>query len=127
MIEAETTYRNLAVDLQMQLDRIAERGLSRTAFRIMVDARESIEITARPSKPGHPPHSRRGALRQAIGFAVNGEQRAAFIGPRYSKVNRIGQTLEFGGLFRNRKYAARPFMRPALERNLNYFAASFGG
>lgn len=127
MLESQITSAEISSELATLIDSLAERSLARSSFRIMQAARDSITISRKPSQPGSPPHSRRGALPQSIAFAVNRDQRTAFIGPRHSKVNRIGQTHEFGGSFRNRVYAPRPFMRPALERNLDYFAASFGG
>ena len=127
MFDAETIAVEVADGLQGRLEAVAVRALNRTAFRVMTDARESIQITRTPSRPGQPPHSRRGRLPQSIAFAVEDDQLTAFIGPRYSKVNRIGETMEFGGMFRGRNSAARPFMRPAMERNLDFFVASFGG
>jgi hypothetical protein len=71
-----------------------------------------------PSRPGSPPHTRAGALKSAILYAVESERMRVVIGPVFSIVGKSGAAHEHGGRFRGRRYPPRPFMGPALKQNL---------
>ena len=106
-------------------ERAARRTFARAAYRIMRDAKASIERSAEPSLPGDPPHTRRGQLRRAIRYDATKD--GAVIGPLASMVGDAGAAHEFGGVFRREQFPARPFMGPALDRELNNFAGEFAG
>lgn len=106
-------------------ERAARRTFARAAYRIMRDAKASIERSADPSSPGDPPHTRRGQLRRAIRYDATKD--GAVIGPLASMVGDAGAAHEFGGEFRREQFPARPFMGPALERELDNFAGEFAG
>lgn len=75
------------------------------------------------SPPGSPPYTNRGQLKRAIIYAADKD--TAIIGPRYSAVAASSQAHEFGGTYKGQQYPERPFMGPALEKNLDRFATSF--
>lgn len=106
-------------------DRAARRVFAKAAFRIMRDAQSSVERSAEPSAPSEPPHTRRGQLKRAIRYAAMKD--GAVIGPLESMVGVAAEAHEFGGGFRGQDYPSRPFMGPALERDLDNFAGDFRG
>ena len=69
-----------------------------------------------PSAPGQPPNVQTGELKNSIHHARDGDGAVAGATAPYGKVHEQdgipGGWAEFGG----RRYPARPFMRPALER-----------
>jgi len=104
------------------------RNFGHAASRIRKDAAASIERAEGPSAPGTPPHThRRVFLRRALRFHVDKERGDAIIGPRASIVGDVGEVLEFGGKRGDTTHPARPFMFPALERNVPRFAADWVG
>jgi phage gpG-like protein len=114
------------------------RNLNHAAARIRKDAVESIQPGDGPSAPGTPPHThtqrltrkgktRAGQLPRSIVFHVDKAKEEAVIGPRYSMVGEAGAAHEFGGQFRGDNYPERPFMGPALDKNLDNFASDWAG
>jgi hypothetical protein len=119
-------------------------------FRIMTAARWSIRTSKSTSKPGQPPKSHRGTLKDLIFFSLETGNQNAVIGPTLSArpsgaphvLEYSGDaTLEYmweatykGGRKHKRlkkvapykkRIAARPFMNPALEKNRGRLAAAF--
>ena len=110
-------------------EKTAFRNLGHAANRIMKDARASIVTNQNaPSAAGSPPHTKAQAghnLRTAIRYDSNKED--AVVGPMASMVGEAGATHEFGQERGGVDYPERPFMGPALERNLDRFADSWRG
>lgn len=106
-------------------EKAARRAFAKAAFRIFRDAQSSIERSATASAPGTPPHTRRGQLKRAIRY--NATKDGAVIGPLASMVGEAGAAHEFGGGYRGQDYPERPFMGPALDRELDNFAGEFAG
>lgn len=91
------------------------------------------------SKPGEPPRSQTGLLRKFLLYAYDIQSESVVIGP--AKINRATgapETLEYGGatIVRRRKgkttrtrvkIAARPFMQPALEAELDNIPEQWRG
>ena len=79
------------------------------------------------SAPGTPPHWHRSLafIRQGIMFAASKEN--VSIGPTASKFGESMSPHEHGGMYRGANYPARPFMGPALERNLYRIGQSWQG
>lgn len=106
--------------------RAAERKAQQGAFESLGQAagylrkvaRHSIIVSDQYAEPGHPPHSRRGQLREAILYAVEKDAGVAVIGPVFEQVGRSGAVHEFGGRYRGDEYEPRPFMGPALRQVL---------
>lgn len=103
------------------------RALKIAGFAIRADAIKSIEQSPDASAPGQPPHSRRGQLRRAILYDVDASSRVAVVGPRATLVGESAQAHEFGGAYKKQDYPARPFMRPALDQELDKIPAGFSG
>lgn len=114
----------------------AFKGLSHAAAAIRMTARRSIKRAPRDltrndrgqfqsdgethqSSPGSPPHTRAGALKRSILYAVDKQRQVAVIGPAASMMGPSAAAHEHGGRFRGRRYPKRPFMGPALMQNLN--------
>lgn len=98
---------------------------------------------ANRSKPGEPPHVDTGRLRASISYRISDGRKD---GPKASKlpdseaqtptmVGVVGTDVEYAAALElgapSRNLAARPYLRPALERNLPYikrlFKTAFGG
>ena len=106
--------------------RAAYWAWAKSAYRIMRDAQSTILINRRASPPGTPPHTgRRKQLRVAIQYSASKDD--AVVGPRGSWVDESMRVHEFGGFYKGHKYPARPFMGPALSRELDQFAGEFSG
>jgi hypothetical protein len=129
-----------------RVDKATARVLSRAGSFVRTRARSSIRKRRKGiSRPGSPPFSRTGKLKQFIFFAYEERARSVVIGP--ARLNGTVATeslpaLEYGGRsFKlERKYggganarpqkrrtpikvAARPFMRPALAAELPKLSA----
>ena len=139
--------------LEKAVDKGAYKSLKHGALSIRKAAQESMVFAKGPSKPGTPPHSHTGRLRWSILAAEDEDKKGWTVGPSYSRVKVGGrppwlaQMLEHGGTFiahekqsrrgRPRKgtsikrwaviYPARPFMQPALQRNLARFHRDWQG
>lgn len=134
---------NFLVQYVDQTERVAKaarkaqyRLVDKAAFAIRTTASESVKPAEGPSRPGTPPHThtqrltkrgkiRKGVLPKAIVYASHRGE--AVIGPRKSVVGLSAAAHEFGGEFKGEMYPERPFMGPALEKNLTAFGASFAG
>lgn len=112
------------------------RNFGHAAAAIRKDAIASIQNEPGASEPGTPPHThtggitkkgkvRKGNLQRAITYDADKE--SAVIGPRESVVGLAGRAHELGGEFRGDEYPERPFMEPALEKNLDRFASEWAG
>jgi hypothetical protein len=114
------------------------RNLGHAAAAIRKTEIASIHDAPGPSAEGTPPHThtggvtksgkpRRGQLPRSIAFAQDKAAGIAVIGPRASVVGEAGAAHEFGGQFRGEDYPERPFAEPALEQNVDRFAADWQG
>ena len=83
----------------------------------------------RISKPGNPPLNHTGVLKKSIRFAFDRVTNSVLIGPVPRKGGKGGELLEFGGdVFRkgrSQNYAARPFMGPALIKEVGKMVGLF--
>ena len=103
-------------------------NLRHAAFRISKDAKASIVKSKEPSGQGDPPTTRgRGGHNLRGAIFVDADKESAIIGPRASFVGDSGEAHEFGKTRKGDQFDERPFMGPALERNLDRFASDWGG
>ena len=143
--------KNLFFDRAFVIERIdaaSRKAMSRGGAIVMRSARKSIRdgivlargrvkegeqrkvVDRRTSKPGDPPYSQTGLLRDNILFAFDPGSRSVVVGPaRLGRSTGAPETLEFGGttvVERRRngrrekstaRIAARPYMAPALARS----------
>jgi len=115
------------------VDRGNRRALSRAGAFIRQRARTSIRKRKRTSRPGEPPSSHTGLLRRFILFGYDRQRESVVVGPVGFRRSRAPHVLEFGGRAvvesgrsrrrgrrsqkkRTVRIAARPYMRPALEK-----------
>ena len=130
------------------IDRGKRKTFSRAGSFVMRTARTSIRKRQSVSRPGAPPSSHDGSLRRGIFFGYDRMRDSVVVGPRAEWSKRLpgGKTqpevLEFGGSVAGRgrlvktgagqgkkwerakrtlRYAARPFMGPALEKEAPNF------
>lgn len=112
------------------------RNFGHAAARIRKDAAASILPSDQPSAPGTPPHTRnrvskktgkrlKGQLERAIVYAADKD--GAVVGPRESVVGTSASAHELGGSYKGEQFPKRPFMGPALEKNLDRFASDWAG
>ena len=119
------------VTVRKAVDRGKRRALSRAGAFIRQRARTSIRPRKRSSRPGEPPSSHTGLLRRLILFGYDRQRDSVVVGPVGFKRSRAPNVLEFGGRTvvetgrarkgqkrkkRTVRIAARPYMRPALEK-----------
>ena len=114
------------------VDRGKRRALSRAGAFIRQRARTSIRRRRRSSRPGEPPSSHTGLLRRFILFGYDRQRDSVVVGPVGFRRSQAPNVLEFGGRTivesgrarrsgrarkkRTVRIAARPYMRPALEK-----------
>lgn len=131
-------------------DRATVKAMSKAGAFVRTASRQSIRTRKRESNPGDPPTNRTGLLKRNIVFVYEPEKKGVVVGPVLLNGRngaKILQSLEFGGeseteklFFRTRdgrtvaerrrmkiQVEARPFMRPAMEREDPKFAELFRG
>jgi len=128
--------------VQGHVDRVTWRAMGRMgAYCRMVAKRMLSNFTHGPSRPGHPPHSHTGLLRNKLWWSRKHGGSEVVVGPEdltkegyplgstmYGTVT-VPQLLEHGsgtvGAVRDRKgrkksYKKRPYMRPAYDLTRQY-------
>ncbi|HBG25665.1 MAG TPA: hypothetical protein DDX75_01060 [Phycisphaerales bacterium] len=118
------------------VDSATRKVLNRIGGMIRLTARRSIKKAPSHrsiSKPGKPPFSHTGLLRNYIYYSFDPQSRSVVIGPAAlnAKGKNVPRTLEYSGTAkiktkqgsRNVHIAARPFMAPALTVNQPKMAA----
>jgi hypothetical protein len=108
------------------VDNTTRKILNRIGGMIRLTARRSIKKVsshAAASKPGKPPLSHTGLLRNYIYYSFDPASRSVLVGPvaLRAKGKNVPHTLEYSGPARikgkNVRIAARPYMGPALKVN----------
>lgn len=140
MLRLETKITNNVHKVLTARDKAQFKNLSHAVAGIRKDAMASIEKDKMPSEPGQPPHTRgkrKRNLRSAMLFDVPNQNQShlrrhahlldAIIGPRFSFVGKSGRAHEFGEKFKGTDFEERPFMLPALMKNLTRFADAWEG
>ena len=104
-------------------------GLVRKIARQLIRPRPGI------SAPGTPPHSHHGLLRDSIFYQVDGHSVTIGAAEFSSQLSySVPDILEFGGVVERegshgkrirQRFAARPYMRPALERAIDRYPDLF--
>ena len=100
------------------VDRAKRRVLVAQGAYLRKIAQHQIPDRRGPSRPGNPPHSHTGILRQRLFFAYDRAAESVVVGPQVFNPSDAPGLLEHGGLIprTGKPLAARPFMGPALER-----------
>ncbi|RMF99612.1 MAG: hypothetical protein D6741_08195 [Planctomycetota bacterium] len=96
------------------------RNLGHAGAAVRLTAKRSIRYRKRKkaSPVGNPPFTHTKRLPRAIVYAVDKWKTTVVVGPSASLVGPAGLPHEHGGRFRGQRYRARPFMKPALRKNL---------
>lgn len=81
----------------------------------------------KPSPAGSAPGTATGRLRRSIFFEADDRAKSFFVGPRASTADQVAKAHEFGGNYKGQSYPARPFMKPALDKNLHRLGGQFTG
>lgn len=110
------------------LDEAEAKFMSRFGAYVRKDANRSMRKsrTGRPSAPGRPPNAHKGGLKTFNYFYYDQKAHDVVIGPirlprtRYAVpgLHEFGGTVRPKGSYKLANYRARPFMRPALDKNL---------
>jgi hypothetical protein len=119
-------------NVRKSADKAKYDNLRHTAFSLRKDVAATIEpqVGGKPSEEGKPPRTAGQAghnLRGALWVDVDRYKSSAVIGPRFSVVGKAGHAHEEGGQFRGQTFPERPFMGPALLRNLDRFHRPWAG
>ena len=115
--------------INSKADAQTKKALSRFGAFVRQTARRSIRQRKSSSRPGQPPSSHTGILKQFIFFCYDSNRRSVVIGPVKTsrKASGIPETLEYGGTVRISHGAAkgktttieaRPYMGPAFDEEL---------
>ncbi len=155
MISVKTNLTTYLPRVQRAVKKGTFTSLTHAGRAIRKTAQQSMREAKGPSPPGTPPHVHTGRLRRSILYAVDKQNDELVVGPSYNMVKRGGrppwlaQMLEYGGTFQRRltpkrkrrgrprkgeevrtvsvTYPARPFMAPALQKNLARFHREWQG
>ena len=112
------------------LDKKTHSVFRRFGGYVRTVAKNSIKPVGKkgtPSKPGQPPKSRKGLLKNFIFYGFDLAKRSVIIGPQkiHGLKGKAPNVLEYGGNARNKsqkghitnaKVSARPYMGPAFEK-----------
>lgn len=124
MIEGNATTQT-SKELDGGMKRYVRRVLSKLGFRIMQDAKQSVQKASGPSIAGSPPHTHDNSFKASIAYAVEGD--SVVVGMRQSVIGKVGEVMEFGGSYKGQQYPARPTIGPAAKRQLDEAANAFAG
>jgi hypothetical protein len=110
-------------------------ALSKAGAFIRQRAKTSIKTRKKTAKPGNPPSSHDGRLKNMIFFGYDKSTESVVVGPKLCKGSNptVPHLIEFGGSiihWRDKKkahYHAFPFMAPALAKELPNLPAAFQG
>ncbi len=133
-INTRTFFNNTKV-LRL-LDKRTHAALGRFGKYVRAVAKNSIKRVSKkgqPSKPGQPPKSRRGLLKNFIFYGFDLAKRSVVIGPQkiYGLKGKAPNVLEYGGNVRNKrnkhitssKVSARPYMGPAFRKGKKHLSS----
>lgn len=129
----KTATRN-ARNVRRAIDRTKPRAMRRIGAFIRRSARSSIRRRKKASKVGRPPSSHQGSLKKGIAFNYDPIKEELVVGPSISsgkKAKGVPRLVEEGGqitrIMRRRdggtetvviRYHARPYMAPALAKEI---------
>lgn len=124
MIGVNTKFDSNKAAVENAVRRAKYRSFANAAASIRKDAASTIEQAPRgvPSAPGTPPHTHKRKF-LARSFRYDADEFGAVVGPLHSVVGEAGAIQEFG----EENHPERPFMRPALERNIDRFRREWAG
>lgn len=119
------------------LDKKTHAALGRFGKYVRTVAKNSIKRVgkkAAPSKPGQPPKSRKGLLKNFIFYGFDLAKRSVIIGPQkiYGLKGKAPSVLEYGGTVKSKrgkthitssKVSARPYMGPAFREGKKHLAS----
>lgn len=127
------TIRKKVKDLSDQ-QRVAYRRAAYEA-KLRGEPKPKLPRSTVPSAPGNAPHSQTGLLKQHIFYGFDRSTRSVVVGPARlnSRDTSAPRVLEFGGTIqiktrgriRRATIAARPYMGPALRKNLSFIPQAF--
>ncbi len=102
-----------------KIDPAVKKALSKFGAFVRQRSRTSIRTRKASSPPGSPPSSHTGALKRGILFGYDADKRSVVIGPVLAgRQTGAPETLEEGGSYKGKRYAARPYMGPAFAAEL---------
>lgn len=119
--------------VQRAVDKARRKVLSKAGAFVRTSAKSSIRKRKGISRPGNPPHSHTGLVRRFILFGYDHATDSVVVGPVKIKSGRAVESLEYGGkstansrrrgrrIQRAVTVRARPFMRPAMKKELPKF------
>lgn len=133
MVELKLTIEDDSQRVVQAAAKAAADNHRKRAYAIMQDARASIKTRPKAAKgekdeaapAGQPPYTRRGRIRAAIRYAADAD--GAVIGAAASIAGTSGEPHEIGGTYKGDTFEQRPFMGPALERNIHQIAGDWAG
>ena len=129
---------HIGVDPSLFFDtRTVTRAVDRAKRRVLIQqgaylrkvAQHLIHRRRGASRPGNPPHSHSGLIRDQIFYGYDRAAESVVVGPRVFTRRDAPGVHEFGGTLPSRRgkraarYPARPYMGPALERSEPKLAA----
>lgn len=109
------------------------KAMSRAAFKNLGHAGASLRLAARRlirtrqdySQPGSPPNTRKGALRNSILYAVEGDH-TVVIGPSATLISDVARVHEHGGRQRPRSVVSAAASKTIVGTNWNMYVGGHG-
>jgi len=116
--------------IQNKVDTATRKRLSQFGAYVRQTARRSLRKRKRSSRPGQPPSSHTGLLKQFILFGYDSNRQSVVIGPvaLARKSSGVPEVLEYGGKVtiqwgktkgKTVTIEARPYMGPAFDQELD--------
>ena len=107
MIGIKTKTKFHTSTLKRKVEQASFRSLGHAGGAIRLTARRSIRRRKKPSRPGSPPHTQTGRLKQSIRYEANKSLPDVVIGPVNEIAGRLWHLHEHGGIARKRKRLKR--------------------
>ena len=112
--------------LVARVARASREFLRRAGAYVRKVAQRKVSTSPKPSTPGQPPHTRKGALKRGILFGADGDK-SVLVGPGFNQVGTSLAAHEFGGRYKKERYPRRPLMGPSLKESAPRLARMWVG
>lgn len=103
-------------NVQKAAEKAAFKNIGHALASIRRDMIKSIKRRVRPSRPGEPPHTRRGLFKRSIYYAMAADKKSGVVGFAHSIAGEAAALHEHGESIGNQRYPVRPTAAPALDR-----------
>jgi hypothetical protein len=122
---AKVTIVDQTSDVRRAMRRATFKNLGHAGASLRIAAQRLIRTRQTYSEPGQPPNTRRGALRNSILYAVEGDH-TVVIGPAAHLISDVARVHEHGGKQRPRGVVSAEASRTIAGTNWNMYVGGHG-